>query len=103
MLDATAAQKDRLMRDLRVLMDDAEALLQTGAAEVGHNTSEARERMASRMHQMRETMQRWQAQSASQVRAARDATNQYVHDHPWRSVGMATGAGLLIGWLLTRR
>lgn len=103
MLDATAAQKDRLMHDLRVLMTDAETLLQTGAGEIGHNTSEARERMVSRMHQLRQTMQRWQDQSASQVRAARDATNHFVHDNPWKAAGLAAGAGLLLGLLITRR
>lgn len=103
MLDATAAQKDRLMHDLRVLMSDAETLLQTGASEVGQQTHEARERMSSRAAQLRDAMQRWQSQSASQARAARDAADHYVHDHPWRSIGLATGAGLLLGILLTRR
>jgi len=103
MLDATASHKDRLMRDLRVLMNDAEALLQSGSIEVGQSANEAREHMASRMHELRESMQRWQSESAAQVRAARDATNHFVHENPWKSVGMATGAGLLVGWLLTRR
>jgi len=30
-------------------------------------------------------------------------TDEYVHEHPWRSVGVAAGVGLIIGLLIGRR
>ncbi|MEY2840042.1 MAG: hypothetical protein RJB60_2341 [Pseudomonadota bacterium] len=35
------------------------------------------------------------------MRGAR-ATNAYVHDSPWKAVGMATAFGLVVGLLATR-
>ena len=31
------------------------------------------------------------------------ATDDYVHEHPWRAVGTAAGIGLVIGLLISRR
>jgi ElaB/YqjD/DUF883 family membrane-anchored ribosome-binding protein len=31
------------------------------------------------------------------------ATDDYVHEHPWRAVGAAAGVGLIIGLLISRR
>ena len=36
-------------------------------------------------------------------KAAARATDDYVHDHPWKAVGVAAGVGLLIGLLLNRK
>ena len=30
-------------------------------------------------------------------------TDAYVHDNPWKALGVATAAGMLIGFLLSRR
>ena len=32
-----------------------------------------------------------------------EAANRTIHEHPYRSLGVALGAGLLIGWLFGRR
>jgi ElaB/YqjD/DUF883 family membrane-anchored ribosome-binding protein len=31
------------------------------------------------------------------------ATDDYVHEHPWKSIGMAAGLGLIVGLLISRR
>jgi ElaB/YqjD/DUF883 family membrane-anchored ribosome-binding protein len=36
-------------------------------------------------------------------KAAADATDAYVHENPWKAVGIAAGGGLLLGLLLARR
>jgi ElaB/YqjD/DUF883 family membrane-anchored ribosome-binding protein len=47
------------------------------------------------------------AQGADQVQRkaqeAVDAGDEYVHDEPWRAVGVAALAGLVVGFLVTRR
>ena len=40
---------------------------------------------------------------AEKAKAAGHAADDYVHDHPWQSVGVAAGVGLLLGMLLSRR
>jgi ElaB/YqjD/DUF883 family membrane-anchored ribosome-binding protein len=36
------------------------------------------------------------------TKAAAEATDAYVHENPWKVVGMAAGLGLIIGLLLGR-
>jgi ElaB/YqjD/DUF883 family membrane-anchored ribosome-binding protein len=31
------------------------------------------------------------------------ATDDYVHENPWSSIGAAAGVGLLVGMLIARR
>jgi ElaB/YqjD/DUF883 family membrane-anchored ribosome-binding protein len=38
----------------------------------------------------------------NKTKAAAEATDAYVHENPWRVVGMAAGLGLIIGLLLGR-
>ena len=43
------------------------------------------------------------ANGAGQGRAAGRAADDYVHDNPWRSIGIAAGFGLVVGLLIGRR
>ena len=38
----------------------------------------------------------------TKTKAAAEATDAYVHENPWKVVGMAAGLGLIIGLLLGR-
>jgi ElaB/YqjD/DUF883 family membrane-anchored ribosome-binding protein len=38
-----------------------------------------------------------------QTKAAARATDTYVHENPWKAVGIAAGAGILFGMLISRR
>ena len=40
---------------------------------------------------------------ADRAKAAARATDDFVHDNPWKSVGIAAAAGFLIGLLVNRR
>lgn len=37
------------------------------------------------------------------TKAAATATDQYVHDNPWPSIGIAAAIGLLVGIIIGRR
>jgi ElaB/YqjD/DUF883 family membrane-anchored ribosome-binding protein len=39
---------------------------------------------------------------STKTKAAAEATDAYVHENPWKVVGMAAGLGLIIGLLLGR-
>jgi ElaB/YqjD/DUF883 family membrane-anchored ribosome-binding protein len=43
-----------------------------------------------------------QATVTDKTKAAAEATDAYVHENPWKVVGMAAGLGLIIGLLLGR-
>jgi len=37
------------------------------------------------------------------AKVAAKATDEYVHDNPWKSIGIAAGVGLLVGAIIGRR
>jgi ElaB/YqjD/DUF883 family membrane-anchored ribosome-binding protein len=40
---------------------------------------------------------------ADKTRQMANVTDEYVHEHPWKAVGVAAGIGLIIGLLISRR
>jgi ElaB/YqjD/DUF883 family membrane-anchored ribosome-binding protein len=39
----------------------------------------------------------------ARARQAADFTDGYVHENPWRAIGVGAAIGLLIGYLVSRR
>ncbi len=93
----------KLLEDLQVLVRDAEALLQATAAHTGERVAEVRARAEESVQQARSRLSEMQDDVLQEARDAAAAAADYVKKNPWQSLGMAAGAGLLIGLLLRRR
>jgi ElaB/YqjD/DUF883 family membrane-anchored ribosome-binding protein len=52
------------------------------------------------IEQGRYTWSQIQDTVTNKTKAAAEATDAYVHENPWKVVGMAAGLGLIIGLLL---
>ena len=103
MSEVTAAQADRLMSDLKVLIADAEALLKSGSSDVGEAVAGARSRIEARLDDAKANLLQLQQEAAQRAKAAGRAADDYVHEHPWQAVGVAAGIGLVVGLLIGRR
>lgn len=103
MPELSTEQKDKLMADLRVVIADAEALLKMTADEVGEGAAGLRERLQQRMSDAKHSLLTLQASATEKARAAGHAADDYVHEHPWQSVAIGAGVGLLVGLLIGRR
>lgn len=53
-------------------------------------------------HRTAEALQAAQQSAVDRTRSAAKATDGFVRDHPWATVGIAVGVGALIGWLISR-
>jgi ElaB/YqjD/DUF883 family membrane-anchored ribosome-binding protein len=94
---------DRILDDLRRVVEDAEALMRATSDVAGERVEAARNRTAESLGQARERLQGLEAELVNRAKeAARDA-DRYVHDNPWPAVGIAAGIGLLLGVLISRR
>jgi ElaB/YqjD/DUF883 family membrane-anchored ribosome-binding protein len=103
MSDVTASQRDKLVADLRVVVADAEELLKLTAGELGEGTAGLRLRLQDRLNQAKHKIIELQASATESVKAAGQAADDYVHEHPWHAVGIGAGVGLVVGLLLGRR
>jgi len=95
--------RDKLVADVKVVLDDVESLLKQAAASSGQQAQELRERAAEALHRGRLRLQDAQVAIAQETRAAARATDDWVHAHPWSAIGIGAGVGFLIGLLVARR
>ena len=95
--------RDQLIKDFKVVIADAEALLKASADSGGEKVAELRSRAAESINAMKSRLGDVETRMVERTKEAAKATDQYVHENPWRSIGVATGVGLAIGFLLGRR
>ncbi|RTL56541.1 MAG: DUF883 domain-containing protein [Rhodocyclaceae bacterium] len=95
--------KDKLIADFKVVVSDAEELLKATAGQAGDKAAELREKLQSHLTKAKHNLAEAQEVMVEKAKAVGRATDDYVHDNPWRSVGVAAGVGLIIGLLIGRR
>ena len=103
MNDVTAAQTDKLMADLRLVVADAEELLRSTAGQAGEGAAELRDRVQASLARARAGLADMQDAAITKAKEAGRAADDYVHENPWRSIGIAAGFGLIVGLLIGRR
>jgi ElaB/YqjD/DUF883 family membrane-anchored ribosome-binding protein len=73
------------------------------AGDASERVSKARARAEESLRHAKARVIEIEHDLAARARAAAQATNAYVHKNPWPSIGVAAGAGFLIGLLIGRR
>jgi ElaB/YqjD/DUF883 family membrane-anchored ribosome-binding protein len=99
----TSASREKLMADLKVVITDAEDLLKLTAGQAGDKMTDLRFRIQDRLDNAKAELARVQSAAFTQAKEAGKAADDFVRDQPWTAVGIAAGAGLLIGLLIGRR
>jgi len=94
---------EKILQDLRALVADAEALLAATTDHAGERVEAARAHTEGSLRRARERLLALESEVGAKVRETARATDSYVRENPWRAVGIAAGAGLLIGLLLSSR
>jgi ElaB/YqjD/DUF883 family membrane-anchored ribosome-binding protein len=85
--------------DLGTLAEDARALMAATADVAGEKVGEARKRVAAALESAKEIAGNLRDKAV----AGAKATDEAVHEHPYKAIGIALGAGALIGFLISRR
>ncbi len=101
--DYPALTKQQLIADFKVVVADAEALIQATAAQGGEVLASARTKATESLRVAKQKMDEAQIALADKTRIATEATDVYVRENPWEAVGIAAAAGLFVGILLARR
>ena len=103
MVDSADQAKDELVANLRRVISDAEDLLAATAGDADSKIAEVRARARKNLAVARDKLADADAALRAQARRAMNATDDYVHDNPWSSIGAAAAIGMLVGVLLGRR
>lgn len=97
------ASTDELLAEFQALVADTEKLLQTSSTLAGEEAEHLRDQLRSGLQRARERIDTVQQNVREQGKAAVDATEDYLGEHPWQAVGVAAGVGFLLGLLVGRR
>lgn len=91
-------ETDKLMKDLRLVAQDAEDLIRATAGEMNEKTKQARARLMQTLEKAKETGQELQARAVEKAKVA----DEVIREHPYESMGVAFGLGLLLGLIANR-
>jgi ElaB/YqjD/DUF883 family membrane-anchored ribosome-binding protein len=89
----------RITSDLKNAISDAEEAMRATGAQAGEKASEVRTRLAAALESAKAACQRLEDKTV----AAAKATDRVIREHPYESIGVAFGVGLLIGVLVARK
>ena len=101
--ELAAANKQKLVSDLKVVISDTEELLRATAGSAGEKVGELRERIGLRLRDAKERLIDLEVAVVDKTKAAARATDDFVHEEPWKAVGVAAALGLALGVLIGRR
>lgn len=94
--------KEKLMQDFRLVVTDTEELLRATAGVAGDKVSAARERIQENLAVAKARLAEAEEAFVAKTKEAAMATDEYVHDNPWKAVGIGAAVGVIVGMLIGR-
>lgn len=98
-----ADSKDKLMEDLRSVVEDAEDLLRATANQAGEGAAAARARIQESLQVAKARLVSAEGAVIDRAREAAKVTDEYVHENPWKAIGISACVGAIVGMLIARR
>jgi ElaB/YqjD/DUF883 family membrane-anchored ribosome-binding protein/uncharacterized membrane protein YqjE len=98
--ESLKADQKHLANDMRTLINDAEALLKHAVNDAGGGYDDARSRLEKSLKSARAELEGAEQALLERARHAKRVADEYVQGHPWESVGVGTGLGAAVGFLL---
>jgi ElaB/YqjD/DUF883 family membrane-anchored ribosome-binding protein len=94
--------RDQLMNDLKSVIQDAETWLRSSSL-TGEDLKAAKEKFERTLVSAKDDLLRYQDVVVEKTKEAAKATDEYVHENPWRAIAIGAGVGLLLGVAISRR
>ena len=92
--ELAVSNKEKLVTDLKVVISDADEILRATAGLAGEKVGELRERIQLRLRDAKERLADAEAAIVDKTKACARATDDFVHEQPWKAVGVAAALGL---------
>ena len=97
------ALKEQLLDDVHQELRKAEELIRTAGDEGGEKMRQMRERVTENLKNAKARLLDAEQVVVGRAKVAARATDDYVHDNPWKAISAAAGVGFLLGLLVSRR
>lgn len=94
------AVKHRLLADFNAVVHEADQLLKLVADEGGDRADALRSKVQKNLDAAKKRLRGVEDTIIETTRATARATDEYVHENPWQTVGVAAGIGAACGALI---
>jgi ElaB/YqjD/DUF883 family membrane-anchored ribosome-binding protein len=94
---ASQAMKRRLLADFNAVVHEADQLLKVVADEGGDKADALRSKVEHSLNAAKDRLRSMEDVVMDKTRASARATDEYVHENPWQTVGIAAGLGAACG------
>ncbi len=101
------SSKSQLIGEFNAVVSETEHLLKSVATAGGEKAGALRASVEQSLMAAKEKLQQIQHAASEKTQAAAKATDEYVHDNPWKAIGVVAGVsaviGVVAGLILNRR
>jgi ElaB/YqjD/DUF883 family membrane-anchored ribosome-binding protein len=94
--------RDQLMSDLKSVIADAEQWLRHGGQLTGDELAAAKAKFERTITNAKADLIRLETAVVERTKEAAKATDEFVHENPWKAVGISAAIGLAIGVIISR-
>jgi ElaB/YqjD/DUF883 family membrane-anchored ribosome-binding protein len=98
-----SVQSEKLVTDVKVLVNDTEELVKATAAQAGDKIVEIRNRAQDAVNNLKPRLKTLETEFVNKAKSSTAATDAYIKENPWTAIGISAGVGLVIGLLIGRR
>ncbi len=89
--------------DMKTLLRDAQELFREATAATGDKAEELRQKGIGLLEAASVKAQELQNAAIETGKEAAKTTDEFVHENPWKAVGIAAGVGFIVGLLIARK
>jgi ElaB/YqjD/DUF883 family membrane-anchored ribosome-binding protein len=99
----SAVARARLSTEMHGLLDEVDGLVRETASLTADELARAKDRIGERLTAAKQSAQEMGDKLVKRARRGAEATNTYVHERPWKAVGIGAAVAFLLGFVLSRR
>jgi ElaB/YqjD/DUF883 family membrane-anchored ribosome-binding protein len=90
-------------REFHNLLADFEQLISQTTAMTAEDLARVKAQLGDRITQAKASLDNVGGAIGERARRSAAVTNEYVHDEPWKAIGIGAAIGLLLGVVVARR
>lgn len=95
--------RSAVAREFHNFIADIEDLITAATSLTGADLARAKLKLGERVAAAKQSLEELGTTVTQQVRTSAAATDTYVHQQPWKAIGIVTAVGVVLGFGLARR
>ena len=99
-IQAGIDSQEQLVDEIKSTISDAEDMLNATADQAGEKVTRLRARVQARLQDAKVRLVEAEELLIAKTKAAARATDEYVHESPWTSIGVGCAVGVVVGLLI---